>query len=98
MIDVVQRGSVQPDRTLYLGTKCSKIEETQLNLDHPLRPRPLRSWPGTSFGPSFHFAAPDPQQPVEGERGTGGSEHEKEPCKPEEGVAAVGDEQVPLVN
>src|SRR6202161_2069575 len=90
MIDVVQGSSVQPCRTLYLVAKCSEIKERQLNLNHALRPGPLRFDRRMLSGPAFRFSAPDPQQSVERQCGAGGREHQEESGKAEERVAACG--------
>src|SRR6266478_2228899 len=92
VVDVVESCSLPPRSPLHFPTKRCKVEDRQLKLNHPLCPR------APSLTGRVLFSAPNANEAIYRERCPGGGEDQEEGGDSQEGISAMGDIEIPLLD
>src|ERR1700722_6632646 len=93
MKNVVERGAVDPRAAPGFPPKTDQVHEREFELDHALGPGRAEAKLRGIFD-----AAADAHQAIDGKRGSGRRENQKETCDAQEGVASVENEKIALVD
>src|SRR6185437_8203602 len=90
--DIVERRAVYPWSAGGFPAEGNEIKQREFELDHSLRP----GGPGTD--PGTFFSSSDTNQTIQGESGSGRGKDEEEAGHAHEGVSAVQDVDVSLID